>query len=447
MINSIINYFSVSAGEGNLISPEEDKARFHRLQWSTFLASTLGYGLYYVCRLSLNVVKKPIVEEGVFSEIELGIIGSVLFFTYAIGKFTNGFLADRSNIRRFMSAGLLISAIVNLLLGFTNSFILFAILWGVNGWAQSMGAAPCVVGLSRWFSDKQRGSFYGFWSASHNLGEAFTFIAVASLVGAMGWRYGFIGAAAIGIIGSLIIWRFVHDSPESSGFYAPGGRKEAKEELQESKEDFNEAQKRALLMPAIWILALSSAFMYISRYAVNSWGVFYLQAQKGYDTLDASFIISISSVCGIIGTVCSGVISDRIFKGNRNIPALIFGLMNVGALSLFLLYPGVHFWIDALAMVMFGMAIGVLICFLGGLMAVDIAPRNASGAALGIVGIASYLGAGLQDIMNGILIQGNKAVVDGVEVYDFTYVSWFWIGAAAMSVLLTLMVWRAKRQS
>ena len=28
------------------------------------------------------------------------------------------------------------------------------------------------------------------------------------------------------------------------------------------------------MMPAIWILALSSAFMYISRYAINSWGVF-----------------------------------------------------------------------------------------------------------------------------------------------------------------------------
>ena len=75
-------------------------------------------------------------------------------------------------------------------------------------------------------------------------------------------------------------------------------------------------------MPAIWILALSSAFMYISRYAVNSWGVFYLEAQKGYSTLDASFIISISSVCGIIGTMFSGVISDKLFGGRRNVPAL-----------------------------------------------------------------------------------------------------------------------------
>lgn len=44
--------------------------------------------------------------------------------------------------------------------------------------------------------------------------------------------------------------------------------------------DFNKAQRQVLMMPAIWILALSSAFMYISRYAINSWGVFYLEAQK-----------------------------------------------------------------------------------------------------------------------------------------------------------------------
>ncbi|MBF7064508.1 hypothetical protein IYV59_18710 [Bacteroides sp. HF-5613] len=76
-------------------------------------------------------------------------------------------------------------------------------------------------------------------------------------------------------------------------------------------------------------MTLSSAFMYISRYAVNSWGVFYLEAQKGYSTLDASFIISISSICGIVGTVFSGIISDKLFAGSRNFSALIFGLMNV----------------------------------------------------------------------------------------------------------------------
>lgn len=445
MLKSILNFYKVSQSEPcNGESMLEQKRRLRRLQWSTFLSATFGYGMYYVCRLSLNVVKKPIVDEGIFSETELGIIGAVLFFTYAVGKFTNGFLADRSNINRFMSTGLLVTALVNLCLGFVHSFILFTILWGISGWFQSMGAASCVVGLSRWFTDKERGSYYGFWSASHNIGEAMTFIIVASIVSVLGWRYGFLGAGLVGLIGTLIIWCFFHDSPQSKGLPPVNVPKEKKGMNPLETEEFNRAQKAVLHNPAIWILAFSSAFMYISRYAVNSWGVFYLEAQKGYSTLDASFIISISSVCGIVGTMFSGVISDRLFGGRRNIPALIFGLMNVVALCLFLLVPGVHFWLDALAMVLFGLGIGVLICFLGGLMAVDIAPRNASGAALGVVGIASYIGAGLQDVMSGVLIEGNKKIVSGVEIYDFTYINWFWIGAALMSVLLALLVWKAQ---
>ena len=445
MLKNIINFYRVSQPKPcNEESLSEQKQRLKRFQWSTFLAATLGYGMYYVCRLSLNVVKKPIVDEGVFSETELGIIGAVLFFTYAVGKFMNGFLADRSNINHFMSTGLLVTALVNLCLGFVHSFILFAVLWGISGWFQSMGAASCVVGLSRWFTDKKRGSFYGFWSASHNIGEAMTFIIVASIVSALGWRYGFLGAGLVGLIGALVVWRFFHDTPQSKGLPAVNAPEKKKEMDALETEEFNRAQKAVLRNPAIWILALSSAFMYISRYAVNSWGVFYLQAEKGYSTLDASFIISISSVFGVVGTMFSGVISDRFFGGRRNIPALIFGLMNVFALCLFLLVPGVHFWMDALAMMLFGLGIGVLICFLGGLMAVDIAPRNASGAALGVVGIASYIGAGLQDVMSGVLIEGNKQLVDGVEVYDFTYINWFWIGAALLSVLLALLVWNAR---
>ena len=374
MLKNIINFYRVSQPKPcNEESLSEQKQRLKRFQWSTFLAATLGYGMYYVCRLSLNVVKKPIVDEGVFSETELGIIGAVLFFTYAVGKFMNGFLADRSNINRFMSTGLLVTALVNLCLGFVHSFILFAVLWGISGWFQSMGAASCVVGLSRWFTDKKRGSFYGFWSASHNIGEAMTFIIVASIVSALGWRYGFLGAGLVGLIGALVVWRFFHDTPQSKGLPAVNAPEKKKEMDALETEEFNRAQKAVLRNPAIWILALSSAFMYISRYAVNSWGVFYLQAEKGYSTLDASFIISISSVFGIVGTMFSGVISDRFFGGRRNIPALIFGLMNVFALCLFLLVPGVHFLMDALAMMLFGLGIGVLICFLGGLMAVDIA--------------------------------------------------------------------------
>ena len=100
----------------------------------------------------------------------------------------------------------------------------------------------------------------------------------------------------------------------------------------------------------------------------------------------------------------------------------------------FLLVPGVHFWMDALAMILFGLG-GVLICFLGGLVGCGYCSSQCFRCSFGS-GIASYIGAGLQDVMSGVLIEGNKRLVDGVEVYDFTYINWFLMGAALLSVLL-----------
>lgn len=442
---NLFKYFSISAPAEQMLEGDEAKRRYGRLRWQIFIAATLGYGLFYVCRLSLNVIKKPIVDAGVLSEAELGIIGSGLFITYAVGKFTNGFLADRSNVRRFMAVGLLVSALVNLLLGYFYSFGVFVTLWAINGWAQSMGAAPCVVTLSRWFSNKERGSFYGFWSSSHNIGEAITFIATSVIVAAFGWQWGFRGAGLLGILGVAIIAIFMRDTPQSCGLPAPDSvAKKAEQEVE--KKSIGEYQKQVLRNPAIWMLALGSAFMYISRYAVNSWGIFFLEADKGYSNIEASTVVSISSVCGIIGTVLSGWVSDKLFRGRRNVPALIFGLMNVVSLCMFLLIPEGNFVLDVASMIIFGLAIGALICYLGGLMAVDIASKKASGAALGVVGIASYIGAGVQELISGFTIGGNKEIINGVEVYDFSIVTWFWIGASILSVLCVLCVWNAKPQ-
>ena len=339
----MIKYFKKSSPTSPQGSIEEQQKRYKHLKWQVFLSATIGYGLYYVCRLSLNVVKKPIVDSGLLTESELGLIGSALFFTYAIGKLTNGFLADHSNIKRFMSLGLLVSAIANLIMGFTSTFIFFALCWGVNRWVQSMGAPSSVVSLSRWYKDKERGSFYGFWSTSHNIGEAITYILTAVVASYFGWQWGFRAAALVGLLGALIISIFFHDTPESKGLPP------VNEDFDTEKKSTWKEQKAVLKNPYVWILALASAFMYISRYAVNSWGPYYFEAAKGYSLTQANSLVAISAVCGIVGTGASGYVSDRFFKGRRNAPALIFGLINVLSLSLFLLGPKELWWLDALS--------------------------------------------------------------------------------------------------
>lgn len=459
-----MNFFRISSSAESKVAAENVNKVWKRSRFQTFLAITFGYALYYVCRMSMGVMKQPLIDAGLLNATQLGIIGACLYWTYAVGKLVNGFLADTSNIKRFMATGLILSVAANFIMGIigvtavkagiSNSviFIVFAIMWAMNGWAQSMGAPPSIVALSRWFPLKIRGTYYGFFSASHNIGEGLSFIFVGSLVGVFGWKWGFFGAACAGILGVLLILFWLHDTPESKGL--PSIEELSGEKVPEkTKNDAAETrkiQKAVIKNPGVWILAGASAFMYMSRYAINEWGTIFLQETYDYDLTAAAAIIGINPIFGIIGTVFSGWLSDKVFKGDRKYPAFVAGVLEAVALFLFLFGGGSHF-VLALSMVLFGTAIGVLIAFLGGLMAIDLVPRKASGAALGIVGVASYAAAGVQNVITGLLLDNHtyeaiNAAGETVTKHDFTYVSWFWLGAAVISFLLPMLNWKRKQQ-
>lgn len=453
--SSIRSFYAISAPAAERVDPESPEGRryYRRLSLQTFVAATLGYGMYYVCRTSLNVMKKPILDSGLLDAAQLGVVSSALLFAYAAGKFVNGFVCDYCNIRRFMATGLVISLSVNLLMGLFGfaaetfalpsalSAVVFAVMWGVNGWSQSMGSPPAIISLSRWFPLSRRGTFYGFFSTSHNLGEFFSFLFVGLIVASAGWQWGFVGSAAAGVLGTILMIVWMHDTPESKGLPPIERISHEKEAGYAAVRDL---QREVVRMPAVWVLAAASAFMYMSRYAINGWGMLYLQKVKGMSDETALFVISVSALFGVIGTVFSGWVSDSLFRGNRSRPALFFGVLNSLSIALFL-YGGNAVWLNVAAMVMFGTAIGVLICFLGGLMAVDIVPRRATGAALGIMGMVSYVAAGCQDILSGWLIDDNKSVApDGTEVYDFSEAAIFWLAASVLSFLLPLLNRRRK---
>ena len=459
---AIFSYFKVSEPSERRVAPEKIDRRYKSLRFQTFLAGTFGYALYYVCRLSMGVMKQPLIDAGLLNATQLGIIGACLYWAYAVGKFVNGFLCDGSNIKRFMATGLIVSVAMNFIMGilgvsalkggfFTSIlFVSFAICWAINGWSQSMGAPPAIIGLSRWYPLKIRGTFYGFFSSSHNIGEGLSFVFVGMLVAAFGWKWGFFGAALAGALGVLIILFFLHDTPESKGLppievLAGEVKEEGTLSAEEKRRQTSRMQKAVIRNPGVWILALASAFMYMSRYAINEWGTIFLQEAKGYSLGEAATIIGINPIFGIIGTVVSGWLSDFVFKGDRKYPAFVSGILEAIALALFL-FGGPARWVNILAMVLFGIAIGVLISFLGGLMAVDLVPRQATGAALGIVGMASYAAAGLQNVVTGVLLDKYPRIINaaGAEVHDFHLVSWFWLGAAIISFLLPVLNWKRK---
>lgn len=452
----LYTFYRISKPSADKVEPDKVDQTYISLRRRTFWGATIAYSLYYVCRMSLSVVKQPLIDEGVLTAGELGLIGSALLLVYAVGKFMNGFIADYCNVRRFMATGLLISTLVNLLMGVFGLlqgpaglpsvliFVSFAVLWGVNGWAQSMGSPPGVISLSRWFPQSKRGTYYSMFSSSPYIGEFLSFIITGFVVGALGWEYGFLVASLAGLVGSLIILLLVSDTPESKGLpsvQALSGEQVTKQDKMPTKE----LQKMIVRHPGIWVIALSSAFIYITKYAIAGWGVLFLQKARGFSLEDATQVIAFSAAFGVLGTVLAGWLSDKVFRSDRVKPALLSGVLSLASLGLFL-FVGGGFVLNIFYVSLFSLSVGVLYCIVAGLMAVDIVPRKATGAALGVVGISSYVAAGLQDITSGYLIQGFMTEVEGADVYDFGPVSWFWMTAALISFVLPVLNWKKMRK-
>lgn len=445
---SLYSFYRISKPSEGKVAPEVVEGEYRHLRNCTFWGVTGAYALYYVCRMAMSVVKQPLIDGGIFTAAQLGIIGSAFYFVYAFGKFANGFIADYCNVRRFMATGLLISTVVNLLMGVLGLvhgwmgfptmllFVVFAVIWGVNGYCQSMGAPPGVISLSRWFPLDRRGTYYSILSATPYLGKALSVFALGLIVGWIGWEYGFIFSAVAGVIGSAMILLMVSDTPESKGL--PSVQKLTGETPQKTDSmPTKELHKGVVRHPGIWIIAVSSAFVYITQHAVSEWGVLFLQKGKGFSLAGATQIIAFSEAFGIAGTVLAGWLSDKVFRGNRFVPVLISGLLCLLSLGSFLFTAG-GYSLNIIYVSVFSLAIGVVYCTVAGLMALDIVPRKATGAALGVVGLASYAAAGVQNIVSGVMIGEND--------FNFAPVSVFWIVSCFLCFLIPLVSWKSLRR-
>lgn len=414
--------------------------RKHRLR--VMLAITLGYGFIYTCRLGLSIVKKPLIDGGIFSVEELGMIGAALFYGYAFGKFFNGFASDHFKPRLFFSISIFISAVINLFMGGTTILWVAVVLWALNGWFQGMAAPAAIISLTNWFSIHERGRRYGIWSASHSIGEGITFFVIAAVVASMGWQYGFITPGILCIAVAAWVYSFLRNAPPTIGL--PSVNEWLGEETEEKKQTNTwQTQKLVFGIRAMWIVATASGLMYITRYAINSWGVLYLQEIRGYSLVEAGLFLSVNTIAGIVGSIAYGYLSDKVFDARRPPANLIFAIIEV--LALVAIFYGPHNTVVLMiAFTFYGAALSGLIASIGGLFGVDIAPRGATGAAMGFVGAFSYLAAATQENISAAMITQGMTIVDGVRSYNFDIAITFWIGSSVLSMLLAASLWNTK---
>ena len=202
---------------------------YKRLRFQVFLGIFIGYAGYYLLRKNFSLAMPSLIEQG-FSKGELGIALSAVSIAYGFSKFVMGTVSDRSNARMFLTLGLVLTAIINLLLGFipffTSSITIMFIMLFLVGWFQGMGWPPSGRVLVHWFSVSERGSKTSIWNVAHNVGGGLMApiatwgISMTALYN-FGYLKGFEGVfiypALLAIIIAILSYILIRDTPQSQG--------------------------------------------------------------------------------------------------------------------------------------------------------------------------------------------------------------------------------------
>src|SRR6476620_5254644 len=117
-ISGVLSIFRPSERADVMISDAEEIARGYRYWQIRVLTSTIiGYAVFYFVRKNMSIAM-PFMEQDGINKSQLGLFLTLHGLLYGVSKFANGYLSDRSSSRAFLTVGLALSAVTNIIFGF-----------------------------------------------------------------------------------------------------------------------------------------------------------------------------------------------------------------------------------------------------------------------------------------------------------------------------------------
>lgn len=429
------------------VEPLEDQEaidkeyKYWRLR--VFYSIYIGYIFYYFTRKSFTFAMPSLITDLGLEKSDLGILGSVLAITYGVSKFCSGILGDRSNARVFMASGLIITGVLNIFFGLSSWVVAFALLWGLNGWFQGWGWPPCVRTMTHWYSQKERGTRWGFWATAHNIGGAAIALFATACSQYLGWRYAMFLPGVISIFAGFWLLNRLRDTPQSLGL-PPIEQFKGEEPKPANPQNIHHEKELTVreilfqyVLPnrAIWILAFAYFFVYVIRTGVTDWSVLFLVEAKGYSQTAAGQCITWFEVGGLFGILLTGWASDRIFKGKRGPLCTLFSAAVVLPILGFWWAPASSAFLNSLYMGLIGFFIfGPQM--LVGLYTSELTYKKAAATANGFAGCFGYLGAAT----------AGYPLAKIAQIWGW---GGFYIAVAFCGIIATLLfvpVWSVKKQ-
>jgi MFS family permease len=336
---------------------------------------------------------EPMRKEFHLSDTQIGLLGSIFIWLYALIGVPLGNVADRWSRKKILAGGIVVWSALTALtaLAGTYTMLLFARL----GFA--VGEAAVAPTATSWIGDlfpaSKRAAPLALFMIGVPMGGALAFFFSGPIAQAYGWRTAMVAAAAPALLLIPLLLRL--KEPERG----------AAETHREVSVTGFAAMRTVMRVPTLWWIIASGALLNFNMYALGTFVPAFLSrihhvslAQSGIDT-GITYALG-----GIIGTVLAGWLGDRAIQRRKNGRLLwAAGIVLIGAPASYLgILAG-----DVLTAVVFLTISYATLCTYYGLVysaIQDIVAPAMRGTAMAIYFMAMYLcGASFGPLLTGKL--------------------------------------------
>lgn len=400
------------------VSTDETEVKKQFKSWRTriFFTVWITYMIYYIGRTNFSIATPLILDEyPEISKVLIGFVGTTFFLAYAFGQFVNGFLGDKIGARRFITIGLIVSSVINIFMGVAFEFIwVVFLLWGLNGYFQSMGWAPSVKTIANWHPPEERGKWSSRLATSYLLGGVLSWLIAIFITTTLeinwkfAWRLSFIFPAIIMFIMAIHFFLRSKNAPEEVGLPTIEEECDGKIVMGECRDDeflgFKYTISTIIKTRTVLFAAFGLFCLNMVRYGLTTWLPYLLSPEVTGESYFKVWKAIFYPIGGTIGVIIGAWISDRYVK-KRRVP-VVCALFITLSITLF-----IYTLLPPLDMT-FGIPLLLLIGFLNfgphavlvSTIPMEFGTRKAASAATGFIDGWGYIGAAITSFTSGALI-------------------------------------------
>ena len=297
--------------------------RATNIRWRVlFITLLLGY-IAYVFRGNLSVIGKYLMDDIGITQIELGWLLSSFLWGYTLFQFPGGLLSEKIGPKStlvFCTLGCTLITIISGLIvmgGFSVALmipLLFICRFLLGTFQGPLFPAMAGGVIARWFPSGSWALPNGMTSTALALGSASTPPIIVLLAESFGWQSTFFMISILGLIGSIIWWKYSKNWPREH----PDINQKELDLIGESEFNNNEMSwsmvKEVLADKNVLFAALGYMSMNYVFFIFYSWIFIYFVNIRGFSVLEGGFLASLPFLMGAIGATLGGYLCDRLQK-------------------------------------------------------------------------------------------------------------------------------------